>query len=62
MCALVVNDLVGGLSAVPAEVNTWAEARWTEALLAAPVPIIVVLVVTAVVGVLAARRVVEILR
>ena len=37
MAALVVTDLVGGLLAVAAGVNTWAEAWWTDALLAAPV-------------------------
>ena len=42
MAALVVTDLVGGLLAVAAGVNTWAEAWWTDALLAAPVPMIVV--------------------
>ena len=55
MCALVVTDLVGGLLAVAAEVNTWAEAWWTEALLAAPVPMIVVQVVLTLVAVSSAR-------
>ena len=55
MCALVVTDLVGGLLAVAAEVNTWAEAWWTEALLAAPVPMIVVQVVLALAAVTSAR-------
>ena len=55
MCALVVTDLVGGLLAVAAEVNTWAEAWWTEALLAAPVPMIVVQVVLTLVAVTSAR-------
>ena len=55
MCALVVTDLVGGLLAVAAEVNTWAEAWWTEALLAAPVPMIVVQVVLTLAAVTSAR-------
>ena len=55
MCALVVTDLVGGVLAVAAEVNTWAEAWWTEALLAAPVPMIVVQVVLTLVAVTSAR-------
>ena len=42
MAALVVTDLVGGLLAVAAGVNTWSEAWWTDALLAAPVPMILV--------------------
>ncbi len=55
MCALVVTDLVGGLLAVATEVNTWAEAWWTEALLAAPIPMIVVQVVLTLVAVTSAR-------
>ena len=55
MCALVVTDLVGGLLAVAAGVNTWAEAWWTEALLAAPVPMIVVQVLLTLVAVTSAR-------
>jgi fucose 4-O-acetylase-like acetyltransferase len=55
ICALVVTDLVGGLLAVAADVNTWAEAWWTEALLAAPVPMIVVQVVLTLVAVRSAR-------
>jgi hypothetical protein len=55
MCALVVTDLVGGVLAVAAEVNTWAEAWWTEALLAAPVPMIMVQVVLTLVAVTSAR-------
>ena len=55
MCGLVVTDLVGGLLAVAADVNTWAEAWWTEALLAAPVPMIVVQVVLTLVAVTSAR-------
>jgi hypothetical protein len=42
MSALVVTDLVGGLIAVASGVNTWAEAWGSKALLAAPVPMIVV--------------------
>ena len=55
MCGLVVTDLVGGLLAVAAEVNTWAGAWWTEALLAAPIPMIVVQVVLTLVAVTSAR-------
>ena len=55
MCALVVTDLVGGLLAVAADVNTWADAWWTEALLAAPIPMIVVQVVLTLVAVTSAR-------
>ena len=55
MCALVGTDLVGGLLAVSAGVNTWAEAWWTEALLAAPVPMIVVQVLLAFVAVASIR-------
>ena len=51
MSALVVTDLVGGLLAVAAGVNTWAEAWWTDALLAAPVPMIAVQVVLTLVAV-----------
>lgn len=41
MAVLLVTDLVGGLLAVRADVNTWGEAWGPEALLAAPVPMIV---------------------
>ena len=41
MAVLVLTDLVGGLLAVRAGVNTWGEAWGPEALLAAPVPMIV---------------------
>ena len=41
MAVLVVTDVVGGLVAVRAGVNTWGEAWGPEALLAAPVPMIV---------------------
>ncbi len=40
MAALLVLDLVGGLLAVAAGVNTWGEAWGGEALLAAPLPMI----------------------
>jgi hypothetical protein len=40
MAVLVATDLVGGLLAVRAGVNTWGEAWGPEALLAAPVPMI----------------------
>ena len=55
MCALVVTDLVGGLLAVAAGVNTWTGAWWSEALLAAPVPMIVVQVALTFVAVHSAR-------
>lgn len=38
--ALVVIDLVGGMLAVAAGVNTWTEAWGSAALLAAPVPMV----------------------
>ena len=41
MAVLLATDLVGGLVAVRAGVNTWGEAWGPEALLAAPVPMIV---------------------
>jgi hypothetical protein len=41
LVALVATDLVGGLLAVSARVNTWGEAWGSKALLAAPVPMIV---------------------
>jgi hypothetical protein len=41
MAVLLVTDVVGGLLAVRAGVNTWGEAWGPEALLAAPVPMIV---------------------
>ncbi len=37
---LLVTDLVGGLLAVAADVNTWGEAWGGRALLAAPLPMI----------------------
>src|SRR3954462_12522130 len=55
MCALLAADLVGGLLAVAAGVNTWGEAWWSEALLAAPVPMIVVQVALTFVAVTSAR-------
>jgi hypothetical protein len=55
MAALVVTDLVGGLLAVAAGVNTWAEAWWTDALLAAPAPMIAVQVVLTLVAVRSTR-------
>ena len=41
MAVLLATDVVGGLVAVRAGVNTWGEAWGPEALLAAPVPMIV---------------------
>ncbi len=40
LVVLLVTDLVGGLLAVAADVNTWAEAWGSKALLAAPMPMI----------------------
>jgi hypothetical protein len=40
MALLLASDVVGGLVAVRAGVNTWGEAWGPEALLAAPVPMI----------------------
>jgi hypothetical protein len=48
--ALVLTDLTGGLLAVASGVNTWAEAWGSEALLAAPVPMIVVQVLLTLIG------------
>ena len=45
MAVLVVVDLVGGLLAVNADVNTWGEAWSGDALLAAPWPMILAQVV-----------------
>ena len=42
VAALVAVDLAGGLLAVAADVNTWAEAWGGKALLAAPAPMIAV--------------------
>lgn len=39
---LLATDLVGGLLAVASDVNTWGEAWGSEALLAAPLPMIAV--------------------
>lgn len=41
MAVLLATDIVGGLVAVRAGVNTWGEAWGPEALLAAPVPMVV---------------------
>jgi hypothetical protein len=56
MAALVLTDLAGGLLAVAAGVNTWAEAWWTDALLAAPLPMIVVQVLLTAVAVRSSGR------
>jgi hypothetical protein len=45
MAALVATDVVGGIIAVNAGVNTWGEAWGSAALLAAPVPMIAAQVV-----------------
>ena len=41
MAVLLATDIVGGLLAVRADVNSWGEAWGPEALLAAPVPTII---------------------
>jgi len=51
MAALVVTDLVGGVLAVAADVNTWGEAWGSKALLAAPLPMIGVQIVLTVLAV-----------
>ncbi len=47
VAALAVTDLVGGLLAVATGINTWSEAWGGKALLAAPVPMVVLQVVLA---------------
>jgi hypothetical protein len=42
MAVLLVTDVVGGLFAVRSGVNTWGEAWGPKALLAAPVPMVLV--------------------
>ena len=56
MVALVLTDLVGGLLAVATSVNTWGEAWGPQALLAAPVPMIVAQVVLVVLATRWANR------
>lgn len=56
LCLVVVADLVGGLLAVAADVNTWTEAWGGSALLAAPLPMIVAQVVLAWIAVRGPRR------
>jgi hypothetical protein len=56
VAALVATDLVGGLLSVASGVNTWGEAWGSKALLAAPVPMILVQVLLAAVAALAAGR------
>ncbi len=51
LAGLLVADLVGGLLAVASGVNTWSEAWGSQALLAAPLPMIVAQVVLAVLAV-----------
>lgn len=51
LTSLVATDLVGGLLAVSSGVNTWSEAWGGQALLAAPVPMILVQVVLTAVAV-----------
>jgi hypothetical protein len=56
MAALVLMDVVGGLLAVASGVNTWGEAWGSQALLAAPVPMILAQVLLTAVAVRARRR------
>jgi len=56
MAALVVTDAIGGVLAVTSDVNTWAEAWGSEALLAAPLPMLVAQVVCTVVAVRSEKR------
>jgi hypothetical protein len=51
LVALLVTDLVGGVLAVASDVNTWGEAWGSQALLAAPLPMIAVQVVLTVLAV-----------
>ena len=51
VAALILTDLVGGLLAVSADVNTWGEAWGSQALLAAPLPMIGVQILLAVLAV-----------
>ena len=57
MGGLVVTDLVGGLLAVVAGVNTWSEAWGPAALLAAPAPMVVSQVLLTLVATGSFRRV-----
>jgi hypothetical protein len=45
--ALIVIDVIGGVLAVSSDVNTWGEAWGSEALLAAPLPMMVAQLVLA---------------
>ena len=56
MTALVATDLVGGVWAATSGVNTWAEAWGGEALLAAPLPMIVAQVLATFLAVRFERR------
>lgn len=56
VAALVATDLVGGVLSVLSGVNTWTEAWGSKALLAAPVPMILVQVLLTAVATLAVGR------
>ena len=56
MAGLVVVDVAGGLLAVGSGVNTWGEAWGGQALLAAPVPMIVAQLLLTAAAVRAPRR------
>ncbi len=56
LSALLLTDLVGGLVSVASGVNTWGEAWGSKALLAAPVPMLVVQVLLTYVAVKFAGR------
>jgi hypothetical protein len=56
MTALVATDALGGVLAVTNDVNTWGTAWSADALLAAPVPMIVAQVLCTVLAVRSARR------
>ena len=56
VAGLVVVDVAGGLLAVGSGVNTWGEAWGGQALLAAPVPMIVAQLLLTAVAVRAPRR------
>ncbi len=55
LVALLAADLVGGLLAVSAGVNTWGQAWGSKALLAAPVPMIAVQLLLTVLAVRSTR-------
>ena len=56
MTILVTTDAVGGVHAVTNDVNTWGTAWGSEALLAAPLPMVVAQVLCTVLAVQSHRR------